>query len=112
MNMNKAQLVVYIGHLRAMIRQLQAAAAKGENPVASAVAGVVKRPGEHAAAAVWRVFRVHGLTFQDLMEMAGCIVRNVADKTGSSDKDLLEWLGKVIVKQRAKTGRNISNVKR
>ena len=69
--------------------------------VSRAVAGSTSvGPGQYAAAEVWEMFKARDLTFVDLLELAAVVVVNVADKSGSTDKEIHGYLYRLTLDMR------------
>lgn len=62
--------------------------------------------GQHAAAALWKTFKEHELTYVDMLEAAACLIVNVADKTESTDHEIHSYVWKLTTDMRANAARS------
>jgi hypothetical protein len=62
--------------------------------------------GQHAAAALWKTFKEHERTYVDMLEAAACLIVNVADKTESTDHEILTYVWKLTTDMRANAARS------
>jgi hypothetical protein len=62
--------------------------------------------GQHAAAALWKTFKDHELTYADMLEAAACLIVNVADKTESTDHEIHSYVWKLTTGMRANAARS------